>query len=147
MESHLLCLSVSSPPFPFPSSSSFLPPSCDSILFHHYSLPPNLLVKVKATPNAASTRRERAPTIEHMSKTTSSSFWFCRVPDIPRPRRTHLTQVLFTIIELGKQMHHIEYWPQLINNEQLKQQQLTVLYPFETKIYMMFILNGLIFNL
>jgi len=50
---------------------------------------------------------------------------------MPRPRRTHLTQVLFTIIELGKQMHHI--WPRLINNEQLKQQQPTVLYPFETK--------------
>jgi hypothetical protein len=66
---------------------------------------------------------------------------------MPRPRRTHLTQVLFTIIELGKQMHHIEYWPRLINNEQLKQQQPTVLYPFETKIYMMFILNGLILNL
>jgi len=64
---------------------------------------------------------------------------------MPRPRRTHLTQVLFTIIELGKQMHHI--WPRLINNEQLKQQQPTVLYPFETKIYMMFILNGLILNL
>jgi hypothetical protein len=53
---------------------------------------------------------------------------------MPRPRRTHLTQVLFTIIELGKQMHHIQYCPQLIIDEQLKQQQpTTVLYPFETK--------------
>jgi hypothetical protein len=68
---------------------------------------------------------------------------------MPRPRRTHLTQVLFTIIELGKQMHHIEYCPQLIIDEQLKQQQPTVLYPFETKDLNDVFLNayGWIFNL